>query len=116
MDEMVDLYIDDLGSLVLTAEGEVARFSKAELMSEFQSRRDAGDAPLSTEKRVLHIEEQGDHATAILYRRMSLEADAALYELRLKKTTDGWRVAGETVIPWPDLSKAKGFLPPRKNA
>lgn len=113
MDEMEALYAEDLGFLVLTPQGEVARFSKAEMMAEFRSRRDAGEPPLSTEKRILHIEEQGDDATAVLFRRMSDRADPALYELRLRRTEGKWLVAGETVLPWPDLAHAKGFLPPR---
>lgn len=113
MEEMDSLYTDDLGFLVLTPEGQIARFSKAEMFAEFRARRDAGDPPLSTEKRVLHVEQQGDDATAILYRRMSSKADAAFYELRLKKIDGAWRVCGETVMPWPDLERAKGFLPPR---
>jgi len=113
MDEMDDLYTDDLGFLVLTSDGEVARFSKSEMFAEFRSRRDTGEEPLSTEKRILHIEEQGDQATALLYRRMSERADAALYELRLVKRGNSWKVAGETVLPWPELSSVKGFLPPR---
>ncbi|SFM69248.1 hypothetical protein [Variovorax sp. OV329] len=113
MDEMERLYTEDLGFLVLTPQGEVARFTKAEMMAEFRSRRDAGEKPLSTEKRILHIEEQGDDATAILFRRMSELADPALYELRLRKVDGNWLVCGETVMPWPDLAHAKGFLPPR---
>jgi ketosteroid isomerase-like protein len=113
MEAMVDLYLDDLGFLVLTPQGDIARFSKAEMLGEFRSRRDAGEPPLSTEKRVLHIEEQGDEATAVLYRRMSQQADPALYELRLRKVEGKWLVAGETVLPWPDLATARGFLPPR---
>ncbi|MGJ7603553.1 hypothetical protein ACSFA7_04360 [Variovorax sp. LT1R20] len=113
MDEMEALYTEDLGFLVLTPQGEVARFSKPEMMAEFRSRRDAGEKPLSTEKRILHIEEQGDEATAILFRRMSQDADPALYELRLRRIGGKWLVAGETVLPWPDLANAKGFLPPR---
>jgi hypothetical protein len=113
MEEMERLYLDDLGFLVLTPEGKIARFSKAEMLGEFRSRRDAGEPPLSTEKRVLHIEEQGDEATAVLYRRMSEQADPALYELRLRKVAGTWLVAGETVLPWPDLTTARGFLPPR---
>lgn len=69
---------------------------------------------MSTEKKILHIEEQGDDATAILYRRMSDRASPALYELRLRRTGGEWRVAGETVLPWPDLATVKGFLPPRE--
>jgi hypothetical protein len=113
MDEMEKLYTEDLGFLVLTPQGEVARFSKPQMMAEFRSRRDAGEKPLSTEKRILHIEEQGDDATAILFRRMSDDADPALYELRLRRTNGQWLVSGETVLPWPDLAHAKGFLPPR---
>lgn len=116
IEEMEALYTDDLGFLVVTPEGSIARFSKDEVLGEFRDRRDAGEPPLSTERRILHIEEQGDAATALLYRRMSQDADAALYELRLRKTDGRWQVAGETVAPWPDLSQAKGFLPPRKRA
>ena len=113
MEAMEDLYLDDLGFLVLTPAGEIARFSKAEMLAEFRSRRDAGEPPLSTEKRVLHIEQHDDQATAVLYRRMSERADPALYELRLRRVDGKWRVAGETVLPWPDLATARGFLPPR---
>ncbi|SEU17055.1 hypothetical protein [Variovorax sp. OV084] len=44
---------------------------------------------------------------------MSQNADPALYELRLRRTNGKWLVAGETVLPWTDLTNAKGFLPPR---
>jgi ketosteroid isomerase-like protein len=114
IEEMRDLYTEDLGFLVLGADGAIARFSKDEILREFAARRDAGDAPLSTEKRVLHVEQQGDAATAVLFRRMSTEADPALYELRMRRVDGAWRVTGETVLPWPDLSSFKGFLPPRK--
>ncbi len=113
IEEMQALYTEDLGFLVVTPQGGVARFSKDEILDEFRDRRDAGDAPLSTERRILHIEEQQDQATVLLYRRMSHEADPALYELRLRKVDGGWKVAGETVAPWPDLAMARGFLPPR---
>ncbi len=114
MDEMEGLYTDDLGFLVLKPDGGIARFSKSEMFAEFRSRRDAGEDPLSTEKQVLHIEEEEDGATAILYRRMSPKAAAAFYELRLKCIGGSWKVAGETVVPWPDLTTVTGFLPPRE--
>lgn len=115
MDEMEDLYTADLGFLVLAQDGTISRFSKAEMFAEFRARRDAGEMPLSTEKKILHIEEQGDDATAVLYRRMSDSASPAFYELRLFRADGKWRVKGETVLPWPDLDTAKGFLPPRRN-
>jgi hypothetical protein len=115
MDEMEDLYTADLGFLVLAQDGTISRFSKAEMFAEFRARRDAGEKPLSTEKKILHIEEQGDDATAVLYRRMSDSASPAFYELRLSRADGKWRVKGETVLPWPNLDTAKGFLPPRQN-
>ncbi|MFB9947612.1 hypothetical protein ACFFP0_02070 [Rhizobium puerariae] len=117
MEEMEGLYTEDLGFLVLTPEGTIARFSKAEMFAEFRSRRDGGERPLSTEKRILHIEheQQGDEATAVLYRRMSDRASPAFYELRLRRTNGDWQVSGETVLPWPDLTTVKGFLPPREH-
>lgn len=116
MAEMEELYTEDLAFLVLTSSGEITRFSKSEMFGEFRSRRDAGEPPLSTEKRILHVEEQRDNATAVLYRRMSPLADAAFYELRLTRADGKWRVCGETVLPWPDVTTANGFLPPRKAA
>lgn len=115
IEEMENLYTEDLGFLVLTQDGTIARFSKAEMFSEFRARRDAGERPLSTEKRILHIEEQGDEATAVLYRRMSDRASPAFYELRLRRVNGDWRVSGETVLPWPELATVKGFLPPREH-
>ncbi|TZG32370.1 hypothetical protein [Agrobacterium sp. B1(2019)] len=115
MEEMENLYAEDLGFLVLMQDGTIARFSKAEMFAEFRARRDAGERPLSTEKRVLHIEEQGDEATAILYRRMSDLASPAFYELRLRRVNGDWRVSGETVLPWPELATVTGFLPPREH-
>jgi hypothetical protein len=115
MEEMEDLYTENLGFLVLMEDGRIARFSKAEMFAEFRARRDAGERPLSTEKRILHIEEHGDDATAVLYRRMSDHASPAFYELRLRRENGKWRVSGETVLPWPDLETAKGFLPPREH-
>ena len=76
IDEMKALYTEDLGFLVLAAEGEIKRFSKGDILKEFSARREAGEPPLSTEKRILHIEERQDEAVAILYRRMRETSDA----------------------------------------
>ena len=43
MEEMEALYTEDLGFLVLTPEGKIARFSKDEMFAEFRARRDAGE-------------------------------------------------------------------------
>ncbi len=116
IEQMERLYTEDLGFLVFTSMGDIARLSKAEMITEFRNRRDAGDPPLSTEKRILHVEVQGETATAILYRRMSAQADAALYELRMRKANGRWQVSGETVLPWPERPSIRGFLPPRPSS
>ncbi|WP_118134149.1 hypothetical protein [Oceanicella sp. SM1341] len=110
---MQALYTEDQAILFLTADGGVARSPKAQFIAEFAARRAAGEPPLSTEYRLLHVEQQGDFATALLYRRMSPVAEPALYELRLRRLPEGWRCTGETVQPWPDLARAGAFLPPR---
>lgn len=110
---MEKLYTSDQIFLVLGSDGAVTRVRRDDSIAEFRSRRDAGEDPLSTEHRVLHVEQQGDHATAILYRRMSPDAPPAMYELRLRRDTDTWMVAGETVTPWPGGIDGN-FLPPRR--
>lgn len=112
---MERLYTPDQIFLVLGSDGEVTRILRYDSIAEFRSRRNAGEAPLSTEHRVLHVEQQGDHATAILYRRMSSDAPPAMYELRMRKDSGTWMVAGETVTPWPGGIDG-AFLPPRKGA
>src|SRR3546814_13514433 len=112
---MERLYTPDQIFLVLGSDGEVTRILRDDLIAEFRSRRDAGEATLSTEHRVLHVEQQGDHATAILYRRMSSDAPPAMYELRMRKDSGTWLVAGETVTPWPGGIDG-AFLTPRTGA
>ncbi len=115
IDGMERLYTPDQIFLVLGSDGAVTRIRRDDSIAEFRARRDAGEKPLSTEHRVLHVEQQGDHATAILYRRMSPDAPPAMYELRMRKDSGTWRVAGETVTPWPGGIDG-AFLPPRKAA
>ncbi|MBJ7498743.1 MAG: hypothetical protein JHC57_03200 [Sphingopyxis sp.] len=115
LDAMDKLYTSDESYLILGGDGQVTRVGRGEMMAEFRARRDEGDAPLSTEHRILHVEQQGNHATAILYRRMSPEHPAAMYELRLRNETGRWQVAGETVTPWPGGIDGS-VLPPRRRA
>lgn len=117
MDAMEKLYTDDMAILFPTQDGTIAAAPRKEVFAEFAARGKAGEAPLSTEYEILHAEDQGDHATALLYRRMSNAAAPFLYELRLQRGgTYGWLVAGETVTPWPDPKTAGAFLPPRQYA
>ena len=113
IDRMETLYAADQSILFVSGEGRVDRVPRSAMMAEFAARGAAGDPPLSTEHRVLHVEQQGDHATALLYRRMNPAAPAALYELRLRKDAKGWQVAGETGLAFPRPEDARDFLPAR---
>jgi len=115
LDGMERLYTADQTFLVLSGEGDVMRFTRAEVFAEFRARRDAGEPPLSTEYRVLYVEQQGEDAVALLYRRMRPEMPPVMYELRLRSQSGRWAVRGETVTPWPG-APAGSFLPPRKAA
>jgi len=115
IDRMETLYSPDQSILFVSGEGRVERVPRAAMLAEFAARATAGDTPLSTEHRVLHVEQQGDHATALLYRRMSPVGPPALYELRLCKEDCGWQVAGETVLAFPRPGDADDFLPKRQH-
>ncbi|WP_323690422.1 hypothetical protein [Rhizobium sp. AN95] len=106
--EMGRLYSKDLGFLVLTGEGTIARFPKAEMFAEFRATCNPGERQLSAEKRILHIEQQGCEATAVLYRRMSDRASSTSYELRLRRVDRDWQVLGKTVLPWPETHNCQG--------
>lgn len=108
LEKMDTLYVCDQSILVLNADGTVTRVSRAAMLDNFRARRDDGEPPLATEYRVLHIEQQGNAATALLYRRMSVQARPVMYELRLRKGPQGWLVAGETVTPWPNPANDAG--------
>lgn len=113
IEDMTRLYAEDQSILFVSGDRTVARISRKEMLAEFTARGAAGERPLSTEHEVLHVEQQGDYATAILFRRMSPSNPAAMYELRLRKEADDWKVAGETVTAWPRPEDAGDFLPPR---
>jgi hypothetical protein len=115
IEAMERLYTSDQSLLFLNSDGGVARVSRAQMIAEFAARRNSGEPHLSTEYRILHIEQQGDTAVALLYRRMSRQTAPFLYELRLRREGGSWMVSGETVTPWPDPATAGAFLPPREN-
>jgi hypothetical protein len=117
MQAMEELYAPDMAILFPGKDGSIVAAPRKEVFAEFAARGSKGEAPLSTEYRILHVEDQGDQATALLYRRMSDTAAPFLYELRLRRGgTRGWLVTGETVTPWPRPEAAGAFLPPRQSA
>jgi len=101
MDGMERLYTPDQSLLFIDKQGDVVRSDRAAMLAEFRARRDAGEPPLSTEHRLLHVEQQDDQATVLLYPRMSPVAQAALYELRLRKTAGA-------VGRWPARPSCRG--------
>ncbi len=87
------------------------------MLDAYRRRRDAGDTPRVTEYRVLHIEQQGSDAVALLYRRTGGEARPRMIELRLRRYGQTWLVTGETVTPWPETEVTVGtYLRPREAA
>ncbi|MBX7489793.1 hypothetical protein K3177_14895 [Qipengyuania sp. GH25] len=115
LSEMEELYTHDQSILFVSGERAVHRVSRSEMLAEFAARGEAGDKPLETTREVLHVEQQGDHATALLYRRMSSKAPAALYELRMRREGGNWKVSGETVVAFPQSGVSEDFLPPRQH-
>lgn len=113
MEGMAKLYTPDMSILVLDNQGGVQRVPLDAVFAEFRARGESGEPPLSTEHRVLLIEQQGETATALLYRRMSPVKPPVIYELRFRREAGEWRVSGETVTPWPDLAGIGDFLPAR---
>ncbi|QAY78953.1 hypothetical protein [Sphingosinicella sp. BN140058] len=110
MDNMDRLYTADEIFLILTAEGEVIRRTRA-VFDEFRAHPDAGE-PLATEYRALQVEQQGGNAVALLDRRMSPQAPPARRALRLRRGPDRWAVAGEIVTPSPGREGEGGAFPP----
>lgn len=93
------IYDHDLHLLFVEPDGTVRRVDRAQNLAEFAARREAGNPPLSTEAELLHIEQQADAAVVLVRRRMHREA--VLFELRLRRRDQEWRVCGETVSAWP---------------
>src|SRR3546814_13909342 len=84
---MERLYTPDQIFLVLGSDGEVPRILRADSIAEFRSSRDAGEETISTEHRVLHVDQRGDHATSILYRLMSPASSSHRYSLAMRQVS-----------------------------
>lgn len=100
-DALEEIYDTDQYLLLLEGDGTVRRGGRAENLESFRAWRDAGEAPLSTEAKFLHIEEQADSAVVPL-------EPSRLFELLLRTTGAEWKVSGETVTPWPADRPDKG--------
>jgi len=101
VDTLELIYDVDQYLLFVESDGSVRRMDRAENLEQFKAWRDAGATPLSTEADFLHVEEQKDSAVVLLRRRMGLDQPSQMFELRLRRTSQGWKVSGETVTPWP---------------
>lgn len=98
---METIYDSDQYILFVEDDGSVRRAGRDETLALFRGWRDAGAEPLSKEAEFLHVETGRDHAVALIRRRMKTNEPSRLYELRLRKVGDAWKVSGETVSPWP---------------
>ena len=102
VDALEEIYDHDLCHLFVGKGGKVDRVERAQTISKFEALRQSGQEHFTTEHDILHIEQQGDIATALLRRRMRFDGNNAFFELRMRKTQSGWKIYGETVLPWPD--------------
>lgn len=116
IEAMEELYTPDQALLYFGRDGTVQRSTRVQMIEEFKARRDSGEPYLLMEYKILHVEQQGDSAVALVYRRMGLTTPPFLYELRLRRDSGAWMVSGETVTPWPGSAVMGSFLPTRQHA
>ncbi|MBA3831699.1 MAG: hypothetical protein H0X34_07365 [Chthoniobacterales bacterium] len=100
VDSMEMIYDDDQYILFVEADGSVRRAARAETIAKFRSWSVERVPPLLTEAEFLHVEVTAENAVVLLRRRMKAGEPSNLYELRLRKRGDIWKVSGETVLPW----------------
>lgn len=107
VEALEEIYDNDLCHLFVGQGGKVHRVARAQTISKFEGLRQSGEEHFSTERDILHIEQQSDTATALLRRRMRANGDNALFELRMRRTPSGWKIYGENVLPWPNQWSAR---------
>lgn len=100
VETMEAIYDEDQYILFLEFDGSVRRVSREDTMDMFGRWADESAVPLLPEADFLHVEVTDDDAVILLRRRMQADAPSNLYELRMRKRGDVWKVAGETVSPW----------------
>lgn len=59
VEAMERLYPSDQSILFFNRDGSFSPTSRARMLAEFTARRDSGEPHLSTEHRILHVEQQG---------------------------------------------------------
>lgn len=94
------IYDVDQYLLFVEPDGAIRRLSRNENMTLFRNWAETGAPPLLREAEFLHVEEASDNAVVLLRRKMKADEPSRLYELRLRKRGDIWKVCGETVCPW----------------
>lgn len=94
------IYDVDQYLLFVEPDGAIRRLSRDENMTLFRNWAETGAPPLLREAEFLHVEEASDNAVVLLRRKMKANEPSRLYELRLRKRGDIWKVCGETVCPW----------------
>jgi ketosteroid isomerase-like protein len=101
VDALETIYDDDQYLVFVETGGSIRRLGREENLALFREWAKSGATPLLPEAELLHIEEARDNAIVLLRRRMHANEPSRLYELRLRKSGDIWKVSGETVTPWP---------------
>lgn len=100
VETMEKIYADNQCIIFVEPDGSVRRTSREEIIALFSGWAAESAAPLLSEADFLHVEETSDDAVILLRRRMQADAPSNLYELRMRKSGEAWKVVGETVTPW----------------
>lgn len=100
VETMEKIYADNQCIIFVEPDGSVRRTSREEIIALFSGWAAESAPPLLSEADFLHVEETSDDAVILLRRRMQADAPSNLYELRMRKSGEAWKVVGETVTPW----------------
>ncbi|MCK0128861.1 hypothetical protein [Erythrobacter sp. F6033] len=103
VDQLDRIYHPSLQVVMTNAEGETNIADKQAFKSLFQSKREAGEAPLNTWAAFDHIEADGDTAHVLIRRRVKLlddEQDITL-SIDLIHENARWQVTREVIFTHP---------------
>lgn len=98
------LYHEDLEVVRIDDRGGMTTLDRSEILAEFTSLRDSGAPYPDTSTEFNLLEADGEHAQAIVTRRLRAEgrAEKRIVSLDLVHEKGRWRVRSETVLVQPD--------------
>lgn len=101
------IYHDKLSVVMIDQDSNINIADKAAFKAIFQSKKDNGDAPLSTEASYNHIHADEDDAHVLITRKVNLtgEDQVLVLSIDLVRNDIGWQVIREVIYAKPDDAK-----------